>query len=508
MMKILTKNQTRLLFIFVLEILLLSYQYLGGKPDHAWPDSDASVFPLMALHLMQDGDFSPYFYGQDYIGTFPVLIIAGLFKLLGVSHLWVDVLYAVVYSGIITIISAFLIRKTGFIPVLVFAISYAFFPSELSIPRALDSGTHNFSIFSGLLTGYIFSLFIDAKLSNQDNLWRNNYFGPGLTLLLGVLAYWSSPLGFISVIAIIMTVLFSCRKQLFPRFFEKLYSFDMAKKWWWLILLITVLTGLVFFEERFLNVIFNIFLITKIYFLHLFVRIPEPMNYFWSIIPFMALFFVVYKERALLKKMWQGRAISPPWHLVLLSTPIFNVIFALPTSDHLEDYSSARYFESLQWMNLYILPLLFAVLFRSKIKNQLSIIYLVFAVFTWYSEQDEDYSRLQNPSETLQFIQLRQNDMTRLLDDEKTVIDFLDKRKLYYGFSDYWLAYRLTWLSHEKFIISPYKDSRYPAYDERIKKQGIGFFLFYIEELGDGREIANQHGKLKAKTFGELILFY
>jgi len=70
------------------------------------------------------------------------------------------------------------------------------------------------------------------------------------------------------------------------------------------------------------------------------------------------------------------------------------------------------------------------------------------------------------------------------------------------------LAYRLTWLSHEKFIISPYKDSRYRAYDERIEEVGSGFYLFYIENLANGREIAQQQGKENEARFGELIIFY
>jgi len=509
----LNKNRLALLCIFGVAWILLILRYVGGNGEHAWPDSDGVLFSLMAMHLMQGESFSWFLYGQDYMGTFPVLINYALFQLFGISHLWVEFFYAFVYASSLAIISAFIIKRTGFVVALVFACLFCLFPTELDNLKALDSGNHNFSILMGLITSYFFCLFIQLHLEKKQNLSFNNYLSLLFFCLLAGLTYWSSKLGFIYIIAIVGSTVISCRKQLgLPNVFNinKALSFSQhpiiyhLKKWFWFILLLIFLSLFLIFEQA----IFNAFLIFKIYFIFQFSKIPEPMNYFWGIVPLIAGTIYLIKNKARLSSMIRGNEKSVPWDLVILTAPLLVVLFALPTTEHLDDFTSIRYFESLQWLNLILLPLLLSLLPQKTIRNSLSLFYFVIALYSWYFPEDWNFKRMQQPLQTIEFIQTRQADESRLIEDEKAVLTFLDARNLYYGYADYWLAYRLTFLTHEEFIISPYEDSRYPAYDKRIENEGNGFYLFYIEELGNGREFAKEHGKTQEAIFGDLIVFY
>jgi|GEM_PF-2439417 len=509
------RDRFTLFAIFILVFILLVFQYAGGNPEYTWPDSDSSVFPLTAIHLMQGEEFPWYFYEQDYIGTLPVLIIWGLFSVFGQSHLWVDFLYAAVYAGITTLIAAFIIRRIGPIPTLVFAFGYALFPTILAIPRALDSGTHNFSLLLGFASGYLFSLFWQYRLNKQAHKLLNSPLTISMLLILCCLTYWSSPLGMVYLTAIVAIVVISSRNHtalindkkillIYQHYFSEQWRLRLGEvfnHWHWLILVTVLVAFFLIFDKA----LFNLILIYDIYFYHLFSRIDEPFNFIWIFSSLVVLIAVIYRERETIMTMVKGDVVEIPWHLVILFVPVFNMLVALPTFEYLVDFTSARYFESLQWIGL-IAWMLFISYFGRK--NFTSILFILILINSWYSEDIPEYQRLLSPKKTAEFIQQRHDDRERLIKDEKMLIDFLEQRKLYYGFADYWLAYRLTYLSHERFIISSYYESRYPKYDDLIKENGVDFYLFNIDELGEGREVAEDNGKNNGKIFGNLILFY
>lgn len=505
-----TSHQLALLSIFLTAWLLLILRYVGGNPETSWPTSDAVIFSLMAMHMLEGEAFNWYFYGQDYMGTFPVLIIMLLFKYMGISHLWVELLIAAIYAASLTLLSAFVIRRVGYLATWSVAVLFCLFPTEQDVLAALDSGTHNFSILTGLLCSYGFCLLLEQRLCAKQ---KSNWYlvlGWVAVLLLAILTYWSSKLGMAYIIPVVGLALISVRKQLgwvkfLPFSNHGLDNFwQHYSRWVWVGIGSMAFVVLLLLEKG----LFNLQLIIEIYFLYLFDKIESPWNIIWPSITVLGMAGIIWYERKTLISMLQGNETQIPWHILVVSIPLFNILIALPTTEHLDDFTSARYFESFQWASLIAIPLLGTLIFQASWRRLFSITYLVFAIFTWYSPDEEDYDRISHPLKTLQFIADRKADISRLTQDEKAAIEFLQQRGLYYGYGDYWLAYRLSYLTHEKVLISPYIESRYEAYDKKIERHGAGFFLFNIYELADGREYAHRYGVFKEKVFGELILFY
>ena len=116
--------QPTILFITCSIILILRHAGVYG------PNSDTAIFPLTALHLMQGKPFPFFFYGQDYMGTLPVLFILISFKTLGVSYLLVEFFYALVIAGIITLFPHFYFVKLIFLAQLFLSRHFSFFLME------------------------------------------------------------------------------------------------------------------------------------------------------------------------------------------------------------------------------------------------------------------------------------------------------------------------------------------------------------------------------------------
>lgn len=524
------KNRTGLFFILILCWGLLILRYVGGLPYADWPNSDQTIFPLTAIHVMQGKPFPLYFYGQDYMGTFPVILIIILFKVFGISHTWVEMLYALIYSGILVLISAFVIKEIGFISALVFAITFVTFPHVITEIQALNSGTHCFSLFLGLLTGSYFCCFIEHKLKRTKHLFfNNNRITPLVLFILAVVTYWSSKLGFLYFIAIAFTALLSCRKQLegfrelsditqkklsnLKKYFANApvpglnYLMQVKKK---ALILIVIGTLLIF---KFNNILHNSVFIWKLYFVHFFSKISFPINYFWGLAPLVGGLIYLASNRVKLWSLLKGDEKRLPFHFIILAVPLLNVFFSLPTKEYLIDLGAKRYFMSLLWLNLLLFPLLFSLIDNKKIKWSTTLLYLFIAIYSWSSASKEEYKKIINISSTINYIKYRHSDFSRLLPHERAAITFLEKNKLFYGYSDYWLAYRISFLTHEKFIISPVVGSvRYKPYEEIVKKMHNPFYLLRTEDAENMRfakKIRRRKDKnFKEKRFGKLLLFY
>jgi len=95
---------------------------------------------------------------------------------------------------------------------------------------------------------------------------------------------------------------------------------------------------------------------------------------------------------------------------------------------------------------------------------------------------------------------------------EQELISFLMKKNLVYGYADYWLSYRLTFLSDERVIIAPLRlgNDRYPRYREMIERAPSVCLI-----LTDRRELAKWKGKIfrredkyRTKNVGPFLILY
>ena len=198
-----------ILFIICSVVLILRHAGIHG------PNSDGAIFPLTALHLIEGKPFPFFFYGQDYIGTLPVLFILLSFKTIGVSYILVELLYALVIAGVITIFSAFLLREISFFGVIIFVGIFLLFPHGDMVSIIGLKQHHWFSIFLGLLCGYLFCWYVNKTIVENEHKTLFDLFPPlFIFIVLSGLTYWSSKLGFLYLIAISLAGLLGCRKVL------------------------------------------------------------------------------------------------------------------------------------------------------------------------------------------------------------------------------------------------------------------------------------------------------
>ncbi len=180
-----------ILFIICSVVLILRHAGIHG------PNSDGIIFPLTALHLIEGKPFPFFFYGQDYMGTLPVLFILISFKILGVSYLLVEFYNALVIAGIVTLFSAFLLRETNFFGTTVFIGTFLLFPHEDASCIIRLNGDF-LSILLGLLSGGLFCWYVNKTIGeNEDQALLSLFFPLSIFIILSGLTYWSSKLGFL-----------------------------------------------------------------------------------------------------------------------------------------------------------------------------------------------------------------------------------------------------------------------------------------------------------------------
>ena len=163
---------------------------------------------------------------------------------------------------------------------------------------------------------------------------------------------------------------------------------------------------------------------------------------------------------------------------------------------------------------LAVIPLCFSLVQSTKIRNISLTLYLLFALCSYVYSDPKHYRELIDVSSKIKFIKSRYSDQSRLLPSEKNLLKFLEDEKLYFGYANYWVAYRLTFLTHERFVISPRHGQplRYKPYDQLVKKSKNPFYIFSLHYGDDKKAIkklsAMKNENFRQRIFGHIVLFY
>jgi len=570
-----------IVFIICSVILILRYAGIGG------PNSDTAIFPLTALHLMQGKPFPFFFYGQDYMGTLPVLFILLLFKTLGVSYIWVELFYALVIAGVITLFSAFLLREISFFGITIFVGTFLLFPhGDMVSIIGLKNSTHWFSIFFGILSGYLFCWYVNKTISESKYKNLLDLFFPlFIFIVLSGLTYWSSKLGFLYLTAISLTGLLGCRKilarifseyyfrtkDLKPRLFKSFFIyFKVTFKFVTLIMIILISmyfmqlypekkflksaeisslkslsddtfqneieerlasseiqaaskidiheSGLVNFftlvKKGFQRIKRNISHVYKLY-LYIFSNIIQPFNFFWTIIPLIFGGFFYFSKRIEFLSLIKGNLEKIEFKWVFFFLPILNILVCLPTSFLAnQDIAYIRYFISVNLAILAVMPLFFSLVQSAKLRNISLTLYVLFALCSYVYSDPKHYRELIDVSSKIKFLKSRHSDQSRLSPSEKNLVKFLEDEKLYFGYANYWDAYRLTFLTHERLIISPRYGQRlrYKPYDQLVKYSKHPFYLFSMNYEADQNALKKLNTMInksfRQKQFGHIMVVY
>ena len=568
-----------LTILFIVCFVVLAFRYAGVKG----PDSDTAIFPLTAFHLTQGKPFPIFFYGQNYMGTLPVLLMAILFKTIGVSYILVELLYALVVAGIITFFSAFLLRELSFFGVTIFAATFLLFPHVDAVSIVgLKSSLHLFSILLAFVSGCLFCWYLNKIINENKHKTLNELFLPiFLFIILAVLTYWSSGLGFLYLTTITLTSLFGCRKILvrlfskinpgtkneIPIFFKYLLdyskvvilasviftslSFMKFNQWGVFIQLeenmapkylsddswhnkmqknlivpeISVVKKIDIYKLDWINfitvakkglqrIIRNIFHVLKIYH-HVFSNIIKPFNLIWVFLPLLLGGYYYFSKRIEFLSLIKGDWAKIEFKWVIIFLPILNILASLPTRFLAnQDIAFVRYFLSINLAILAVIPLFFSLIQSPKLRNTFLTLYFLFAVGTFVYSKPKYYEGLIDIPTKIKFLKSRYPDHVRLSALDVKLLKFLEKEQLYFGYANYWDSYRLTFLTHERFIISPRlgEHIRYKPYDQLVKVSKHPFYLFRINEGADQKILQKiyemESNSFRQKRFGDKLVIY
>jgi len=441
-------------------------------------NSDEAITGIMARHILQ-GERPIFFYGQSYMGSLDAFLVAGLFSLLGESVLAIRILQVILYSCTI-ITTALLGRKltadwaTGLLAALL-----------LSVPVV------NTTLYTTVtLGGYGETLLLSniAFLCSMQLISNTDRTTPGKDVLVfGFLGFFSG-LGFwvlgLSLVSTIPAVFFASlelwkrRKNLPGGWVTAMLIFILAFilgsfPWWFASLQAGFLTQL---KELFGSAIAVenenwVIRSIKHLFYFIFLGLPAalglrpPWDVKWLALPLLPLIIMIWgwvfwKFPDIYKNETQPTRLG--WKMLIMSAGLLMAGFVF-TSFGLDP--SGRYFLPL------VIPLALCISrvvvkaeVPRRIRYAIPVILLVFAAIGTIE------SAVGSPWITTQFDRVSWID--HHYDDD--LIHFLQSNDETRGYSNYWVAYPLAFLTEEKILFVPrlpyHQDLRYTSRDDRIAR--------------------------------------
>ncbi len=466
-------------FVAVLLIALIGRALLLASGSVSF-HSDEAVVALMARHINQ-GERPVFFYGQAYMGSLDPWLVAVGFRLLGESVLTIRIVQSVLYLLIVA--SGFVAawRLSGR-PVVatVAGLSLAVPPVLLAVYTSATLGGYNETLlFGNLLLILAYDLTHDSPRSG----WRWALLG-----LIGGLGWWTNGLIVAFAAPVALFLLYRLVRPVDPArsgtprqrvifvAVAVIFFFIGSAPWWvfnlqhnWAALAFYVARGdtpgfagnavpELSFQQRMLGLFF-LAAPTLIG-----MRFPWEPTFF---VPVVGAVLVFIYGLALLRLARRGQtALRPDGRaLVLGIIGIFSVIFLV---SKFSIDPTGRYFLPLALPCGIVLGTLVDGL-RRKERRVLQVA-IVALVIGYYGAGQISAASVQ-PGLTTQF----NLDSHIPNDDDQALIDWLDAHHIYAGYTTYWVAFRIAFLSHERMQFSsalPYKpslqytpaDERYPAY--------------------------------------------
>ncbi len=447
--------------------------------------SDEAVVALMARHIL-DGARPTFFYGQAYMGSLDAWLVAVGFRLLGESVLTIRIVQAVLYLGVVA--TGFLVawRLSGRgVVALVTGLLLALPPVLLAVYTTATLGGYNETLIFGnllLILGY------DVTHEHSRSWWRWGLLG-----IIGGVGWWTN--GLIAAFAA-PVALFIVYRTLRPAPENRGYSlaqraaplllaapgFFVGSAPWWVFNFENEFAALAFYfvrdnASRFagnditaipvdLRLLGLLFLGSPTL---IGLRFPWQPQFFAPLIGAVVLFIYAAALYRLLRRpvMPDGKAALKPdaRGLLLGMIGLYSAIFLV---SKFSIDPTGRYFLPLFVPLAISLGVLVDSIHRPpRLGWQVAVAGFVLAYFV----AGQISAATEPPGLTTQF-----NLDSHLSNDyDDDLIAFLDERELYAGYTTYWVAFRLAFLSDERMQYSsalPYKpnltyteaDERYPAF--------------------------------------------
>lgn len=425
--------------------------------------SDEAVVALMARHILE-GARPIFFYGQAYMGSLDAWIVAVSFALGGESVLSIRLAQSALYLGIVAVGYGAAWRMTGrvsaaFITALLLAIP----PVLLALYTTATLGGYNETL---LLGGLVWWLAYDVTHEYRRSIWRWGLMG----LCAGV-GWWTNALIVTYAAPAALLILWSMwrdRRDLMPYIVgigAALVGFTVGALPWIIFNLENDFAGLSFLlgsrsDPDFAGTdVFSLPIEQRLIGLFL-LGLPTlvGLRFPWTPEFFLAPVGVIVLAAFALALIGLARSRQPSRGYILGTIGLFCAV-----------YFASRF--SFDPTGRYFLPLALPIFiaFASAITQLPSRIVqaAVMAVVLGYFAAGQISAASSPPGLTTQF-----NLDTHLPNDDDTaLIAFLDENELYIGYTNYWISFRLAFLSGERMQYSaslPYKpDLTYTPLDER-----------------------------------------
>ena len=431
--------------------------------------SDEAVVALMARHILQ-GERPVFFYGQAYMGSLDAWLVAVGFALFGESVASIRIVQSALY--LLVVASGYWVawRLSGKVVVAVVAgLTLAVPTVLLATYTTATLGGYNETLLLGnllLLLGY------EVTHDHVRSWWRWGLLGVAAGLgwwTNGLIVAYALPVGIL-----ILKRLFESRQTTLLGIGVALIGFFAGSAPWWVFAFEHDLAPLRFylgstvrgefagtdmfslpFGERLIGLFFlgapTLFGM----------RFPWTPTYFAPLFGAVVLLIFII---ALFRLVRRSAALKPDAHLLVLS--MIGLFCVLYLASRFSTDPTGRYFLPLA------LPLgiVFGV-FIASIRRVVFQIALVAVVLVYFAAGQINAATTNPPGLTTQF-----NLVTHIPnDDDDALIAFVDEHQLYNGYTNYWISFRVAFLSGERMQYSaalPYKpdlsytplDERYPTY--------------------------------------------
>jgi 4-amino-4-deoxy-L-arabinose transferase-like glycosyltransferase len=430
-------------------------------------NSDEAVVALMARHILQ-GERPIFFYGQAYMGSLDAWLVAGGFALFGEHVDSIRIVQIILY--ITYLITLWLMLRRFFVDpnVANFAVLLASIPPVLlTTYTSATLGGYGETLVLGNLVLWVGYEAIFGNLQEKNWAWL-------LLGFLGGIGFWVLALIGIYLLTIAIVGLWKFSGKWLSYYFFGAVGFFIGSSLWWLYNLSHAWEA---FDALFHSGLVDTTLLQRfIGFLVLGLPALLGLRFPWSpqFAPWPVLIvLLVFFQAVMAYLIWSYRkevlSIKSGSQKILGT---FGVVFAgVFIGTHFGIDSTGRYF-----MPLYVLlfsgcgAFLAAIWRRNK---NLAIVVLI--LFLAVNGFETARAALSTDKITTQFDPITSFD--NRYDDE--LISFLSRQGVLRGYSNYWVSFRLAFLSHEEIIYSPrlpYKidlsytkrDNRYPYYDQLV----------------------------------------
>lgn len=447
-------------------------------------NSDEAIVALMARHILQ-GERPIFFYGQAYMGSLDAYLAAFGFAIFG-QQVWViRLIQMFFYLG--TIITTVLIGRVGFRawePGLFAGILLAFPTVNATLYTTVSLGGYGEALLLGVLS-LLLGLLIRDLLLKTNGLQLYGFLG--IWSLIAGLGLWTNALSYVFILPgafVFFYPLLKTRpgwKKTFAVIGVCAAGFFIGSfPWWWhafqngFYSLIGELAGSAVSVESgsFFARLANHFINLLIFGSTVLLGVRPPWDVQWLALPLFPLVLVFWIVVGIFTFRFV-KTHKAERGVILALAEIAIIIFAAFLFTSFGVDPSGRYFLPL------IVPMaLFGGLFLSAgVKKPTYRFVLIVLVVGFHGWGTLETALVRQPGITTQFDQTNQVEMA----DIGKLQEFLLAKNERNGYTNYWIAYPLAFLSGEELIYVPRlpyhqdlrytsRDNRYPAYSTQVEK--------------------------------------